>query len=151
MPHHPLRAAVLALCAATALAPAAAQDSGAAAPQPGANRLALSLNALSPSADGCRLSFVVKNAMAAEIEDLSIEIAVFEKAGALDRMLRLSFGVLLQDKTRVRQFDLDGTPCDGIGNVLINDVAICTGGDLTPLACLRALDTTTGTDVAFGL
>ncbi|WP_108659782.1 hypothetical protein [Acuticoccus kandeliae] len=121
------------------------------APAASPAHLVLDLNALSPHEGGCRVSFVVRNQMATEIEDLSLEVAIFGDSGALDRLLRLNFGLLLDGKTRVRQFDLDGTACDGIGSVLVNDVSACSGADLTPLACLRALETRSELDVTFGL
>jgi len=154
MPLRFLRAAVVAAGTTAALASAAAQDTGAPVQNPDkadARRIDLSLNAASAGTDGCRLSFVVHNGMNTELDNLSVEIAIFATEGALDRLLRLNFGILLEDKTRVRQFDLDGTQCDAIGNVLINDVAACEGGELTPLMCLRALSATTATPIAFGL
>ena len=62
---------------------------------PAPTRLDLALSALDPVDKGCRMSFLVKNDMASEIEDLSLEIAVFGAGGGLDRMLRLNFGLLI--------------------------------------------------------
>lgn len=118
---------------------------------PAPTRLDLALSALDPVDKGCRMSFLVKNDMASEIEDLSLEIAVFGAGGGLDRMLRLNFGLLIEGKTRVRQFDLAGTACEGVGSVLLNDVATCDGGDLTPVACLRAVSVRADGPVPFGL
>ncbi|UOM37299.1 hypothetical protein [Acuticoccus sp. I52.16.1] len=113
--------------------------------------LALALNSLAPSGEACRLSFVVRNDMGAEIEDLGLELAVFGSDGGLSQLLRFSFGMLLEGKTRVKQFDLAETPCEEIGRVLVNDVVRCEGGELTALACLRALSARSDADIAFGL
>lgn len=135
--------------ALSAMAPGLAAAEDAAAPP--ARDLTLALNAAEPVAEGCRLSFVVTNGMDAEIEDLSLEIAVFGADGGLTRMLRLGFGVLLDGKTRVRQFDLAGTPCEGIGSVLVNDVAACVGTGLEPIDCLRAMRVSSANGVPFRL
>lgn len=108
--------------------------------------LSLSLSALTPRDQGCRLAFVIRNQMHQEIDDLAVEIAIFRDGGALDRLMRLGFGVLLEGKTRVVQFDLDETPCEAIDHVLINDVARCDGGALEPIACLRAIDAKSSAD-----
>lgn len=128
---------------------AVAQATEATAPSP--VRLDLALSALQEVESGCRMSFLVTNEMAAELEDLSLEIAVFGERGGLDRMLRLNFGLLIEGKTRVRQFDLTDTPCTAIGSVLLNDVAVCEGGHLAPIDCLRAVRLAADGPVPFGL
>lgn len=141
----PMAAGLLAFALATG-ANAQTPD-GQAAPS-----LALSLSALTPRDDGCRLAFVIRNQMGQEIDDLAVEIAIFRDGGALDRLMRLGFGVLIEGKTRVVQFDLDETPCEAIDHVLINDVARCDGGALDPMACLRAIDPASSAgDVEFTL
>ncbi|MCF3935778.1 hypothetical protein L1787_20485 [Acuticoccus sp. M5D2P5] len=132
-------------------APVTAVSEATATGDAAAGALFLELNNLAAAQNGCRVSFLVRNEMGGEIDDLSLEVAVFGKSGALDRLLRLNFGLLLEGKTRVRQFDLDATPCDGIGNVLVNDVASCDGDGLTPLSCLRAVETRSALDITFGL
>lgn len=153
MDRHTMRAAItLALVAQLVralpfAAPAAAAEP-AEAPNP-ARSLELALNTLAPVEKGCRLSFVVRNGMAAEIEALSLEIAVFGAGGGLENMVRLNFGVLIDGKTRVRQFDLSDTPCEAIGSVLVNDVAACSGEGIEPLDCLRAMTLKAGGGVPF--
>jgi hypothetical protein len=51
----------------------------------------------------------------------------------------------------VLQFDLAGTQCDGIGRVLVNDVAACAGQGVDKPACSASLATANKTDIAFGL
>lgn len=147
-----LLALALALPVAVAGGVAAQESSApAAATTNDAASLGLALDALDPVEAGCRLSFVITNGMAAEIEDLSVEIAVFAADGGFDKMLRLNFGLLLDGKTRVRQFDVAGTPCEGIGSVLVNDIAACEAAALQPVDCLRAMRVTSRGDVPFGL
>lgn len=140
-----LRQAAALLCAMAFATGAAAQTA------PATPGLSLSLNALETQGDGCRMTFVVRNAMAGEISELGVEVAIFRAGGALDRLMRLNLGLMLEGKTRVRQFDLDGTPCEAIDSVLVNDVTSCTGEGLTPLDCMRALTVTTNANVGFSL
>ncbi len=140
------------MLAAAFVTTAAAQDSApATTPATGGKAINLSLNSLDGNGDACRMTFVVRNEMAAEIEDLGVEIAIFRQGGALDRLMRISFGHMLEGKTRVFQFDVAGTPCDAVDRVLVNDVTRCTGGDLTELACIRAMDVSSATSVGFSL
>ncbi len=146
------RSLALVLALTAAAGGASAQESPASAPASArAASLGLSLDTLEPVEAGCRLSFVVTNGMAAEIGELSVEIAVFGAQGGFEKMLRLNFGLLLDGKTRVRQFDVAGTPCEGIGSVLVNDVAACEAAALEPLDCLRALDVSSRGGVPFKL
>ena len=140
----------LAIALALSLAGGASAEEGQDAAATDAS-LGLALDALDPVEAGCRLSFVITNGMAAEIEDLSVEIAVFGADGGFDKMLRLNFGLLLDGKTRVRQFDVAGTPCEGIGSVLVNDIAACEAASLQPVDCLRAMTVTSRGDVPFRL
>lgn len=117
----------------------------------GGGALALELVATDARKGGCRLSFAVRNGMEREIEEFSVEMAVFDTAGGLERLVLLRFGLLLDGKTRVRQFDLDGSSCETIGSVVVNDVASCTGNGLTSLECLRALETASKVATGFGL
>lgn len=142
------RSLALVLALTAAAGGASAQESSPSTP---AASLGLTLDALDPVEAGCRLSFVVTNGLAREIEELSVEIAVFGVEGGFEKMLRLNFGLLLDGKTRVRQFDVAGTPCEGIGSVLVNDVAACDATALEPLDCLRALDVSSRGGVPFKL
>lgn len=140
----PLTRTLLALVAGTLLAgPAAAQSDG-------SGTLSLQLNALSPVAGACRVSFVVDNGLAAPISDAAFEVAFFARGGVLQRLVSLDFKALPVDKTKVVQFDLDGLSCDDLGRVLVNDVATCDGDGLDPATCLGALRTTALPDVEFG-
>lgn len=138
----PLCAAVLVLFAGATAAFAQAQDS--------APRLPLQLNAMEPLPDGCRMTVVAQNATGGELEALTVEVAVFDANGSVSRLLRLNFGVLIADKTRIRQFDLAETSCENVSRIIVNDVATCEG-PLEPLACLRAIDASSNIDIGFGL
>jgi hypothetical protein len=126
------------------LAPAWAQS----APPP---QLSLELNAAQPSDKGCRLTFVVNNALGADLSKAAFEIALFNEAGVVDRLSVLDFKDLPAGKTKVTRFDLAGTDCTKLSRVLINSATECAGTGVEPGACMRGLKTETKTGIAFGV
>lgn len=132
---------------AMSLAPAPAW---AAQPAP-APTLNLELNAAQPSDKGCRLTFVVNNALGADLSKAAFEIALFNQAGVVDRLTVLDFKDLQAGKTKVTRFDLSGADCGKIGRVLINSATECAGTGVEPATCMRGLKTSTKTGIAFGV
>jgi hypothetical protein len=122
-----------------------AQD---AAPAPA---LALELNAVQPADAGCRVTFLATNTLGASIDRAGIEMAFFTADGGIDRIVTLDFTGLTEGKTKVLQFELKDLPCDGIGRLLVNDIAACEGDGLAPDACLKGLVTTARPPVQFGV
>ena len=143
----PLRLLTSALAMSLCLAPAWTQSAPAAASAPA---LSLELNAAQPSEKGCRLTFVVNNALGADLSKVAFEIALFNEAGVVDRLTVLDFKDLPDGKTRVTRFDLAGADCSKLGRVLINSATECAGAGVEPAACMRALKTSTRTAIAFG-
>lgn len=125
--------------------PALSQESAA------APALMLELNGAEPSEKGCRLTFVVHNALGAELSRASFEIALFDESGVVDRLTVLDFKELPVGKTKVSRFDLARTDCAKISRVLINNATQCVGGGIAPDACLRSLKTATKGGIKFGL
>lgn len=120
-------ACILAFCAAFP-APLAAQEGP---------RLSLTLAGATPAEGACRLSFLAQNALGGELSALVLEAAVFTRAGRLERLMLLDFRELPAGKPRLRQFDLPGVDCAGLGQILINGATQCAGVEET--LCLRAL------------
>lgn len=137
-----------------AMVPAWAQSAPAPAPNPVSGPaqgpvLNLELNAAQPSDKGCRLTFVVSNALGANLSKAAFEIALFDEAGVVDRLTVLDFKDLPAGKTKVTRFDLAGADCGKLSRVLINSATECDG--VEPAACMRALKTSTRTSIAFGV
>jgi len=122
-----VRAALLAACCAAA-PPLAAQE---------APRLGLTLAGAAPEGAACRLSFLAENRLDADLSALVLEAVVFTKAGEVERLMLLDFRDLPAGKPRLRQFDLAGTDCGTIGQVLINGATRCEG--VAEGACIGAL------------
>lgn len=139
-----MRLAFTLLLAALCATPTLAQEVEPAA------ALALELNALTPSDTGCRVTFLATNGLGASLDRAAVEMALFDTAGAIERIVTLDFTELSPGKTKVLQFELAGLDCTDVGRVLVNDITTCEGEGLAPEACLAALVTTARPDIAFG-
>jgi uncharacterized membrane protein len=111
--------------------------------------ITLELNTLQPTQNGCLFTFVADNALDTSIEQASYEVVLFDGDGLVDRMTVLDFQDLPTGRTRVRQFNLPETQCEGISRVLINDVAACTGDGVTEATCIDRLRVASQSDVEF--
>ncbi len=109
--------------------------------------ISLELNTLQASETGCLLTFVAANGLGTSIEQASYEVVLFNADGLVERMTVLDFQDLPTGRTRVRQFNLPQTQCDGISRVLINDVATCTGEGLSEETCIDRLSVASQSDV----
>lgn len=107
------------------------------------------LNSVAAAGESCRVSFVVENKLGSLIEDLKIELVLFNKDGQINRLLSVNFGRMPLNKTRVRQFDLKGVPCSNISRLLLNNVTQCKGEKITLAFCTDAVKTTSRSSVAF--
>ena len=117
--------------------------------EPGPHLL-LDLNALQPSNGGCRLTFVVANNLSTPIDRAAFEMALFNKAGVVDRLTVLDFKGLPTGKTKVSRFDLSGIDCGDISRVLINDATQCVGTGTAADACIANLRTESKSGIQFG-
>lgn len=127
-------AAVAALAGALAGPAAAASD---AAPEAA---LRLDLNTVAQIEGACRLTFVVENALGADLDSLVLETVIFDAAGMVERLSLFDFQAVPADRMRVRQFDLPGASCEGIGHVLVNAAESCAGAGVGPEACMERLE-----------
>ena len=130
----------LVLCCSPALAQEAAPPS-----------FELELNALQPAEAGCRVTFLATNRLGGQLDRAAVEVALFDTAGTIDRIVTLDFKDLSDGKTKVLQFELAGLACDKLGRLLVNDVSACAGTINPATLCLDALQTSTRLDVAFGV
>ena len=94
------------------------------------------LNRLQQVDDACRLSLVFTNRLPVEIATIELETVLFDADDRASRFLVLKSQGLTPGKIRVHQYNLDGTACDEIGGILVNDVVTCEGEGLDPGSCL---------------
>ena len=76
---------------------------------------------------------------------MRLDLIIFGSDDVIARRVALDLAPLAPHKTAVRLFDLAGQPCDGIGQMLVNDVLACQQGPAAPApdqqrqACLDRL------------
>jgi hypothetical protein len=118
--------------------------------QEATKQLMVQLNKVQAVDGACRITFVMTNQMGVEIKAASLEIVLFDKEQTVLDLLAVNPGRLPSGKTRVKQFDLKGVACSGIGRVLLNDIKRCDGEGLRPQNCLDAARLSTRIDIPFG-
>lgn len=111
----------------------------------------LELNNASESNGGCRLTYVATNNTGIALERTAYEVAIFDAEGVVSRILVLEFGKLAVGKTKVVQFDLAETPCDGISRIIVNNLAECASAEGSHDFCIEALVTNSRNDIQFGV
>lgn len=109
-------------------------------------KLAIELNAAADQNGACRLTFVANNGLQSEIQELSLETVLFDKAGKVVLFTLFDFGSLPANRLRVRQFDVAQTACDSLGRALINGVASC-GVEGDKNQCARTLEVSSSTEL----
>ena len=112
--------------------------------------LFIELNALNQQQQSCRLSFVMKNNLGAAIEELAMEVVLFNQSQQVTSMLLIKSQKMPIRKTLVRQYSLKNTLCSSISQVLVNDVKVCRGQNLTNETCLQSLDLSSRTSAKLG-
>ena len=131
--------------------PALAGDAAPAAPD---GKIVLELNGAADTEDGgCKLTLVATNRLDKPIRRAAWQVAIFDRAGAVQSLPILDFGGMIAGKTRVGIFPLPGRSCGDIGRIVVNDVAECSAEDGADLrdTCLGKLATQNRTDIDFGL
>jgi hypothetical protein len=142
---HSLACAALLASGATA---AQAQDAAAPA-DPAARAIAIELNGAEANDKACRLSFVVANGLEQGIDDLALELVLFDKDGRVDRFVVVRTAKVPAGKSRVRQFDIPATTCPAIARILVNDVKECAVSGLDANGCAERITVSTRSDIKF--
>ena len=101
--------------------------------------LSVELNGVETVDSACRLTFLVENGMGNDLTQMALETVILTPDGIVERLTLFDFRDLPAGRPRVRQFDLAGLTCDGIGKVLINATTACTGEGADPATCTAAL------------
>lgn len=126
--------------------PAAAQE-----PVPAARALSIELNSLSEAQGVCRVYLIARNDMGVKIDDISVQIVLFDRDEHVSSFLTLKSGPLTVGKSRLMQFNLENVNCDSVSSILVNDITDCSGEGLTPAACLEALKVTSKASIPLSL
>lgn len=109
--------------------------------------VSVELNKLEANDKGCLASLVVNNPGETAFESLKVDLVVFQPDGVVGRWIRLNLAPLIASKKVVKTFAIEGTACDKIGSLLINDVVECKA-EAGPLGdCLKRLKVSSLTPV----
>ena len=86
--------------------------------------ITIELNKLETRDQACR-AYVVVTAGDAEYQRLNLDLVLFRPDGVIGKRFAVDLAPLKPAKRSVKLFDIDETPCDEVGSVLINDVIEC--------------------------
>jgi len=101
--------------------------------------VSLDLNRLETQGGACRVTLVVVNGPAAA-EELKTDLVMFGPDGVVAKRLAVDLAPLAAGKTIVKMFDIPGTPCAGVGSILLNDAPACRfAGGRSGAACLEGI------------
>ena len=113
--------------------------------------LFIELNALNQNGDACRVTFVMVNNMKTAIDELILELVLFDQAQQVQSLLTLKTRNLPAQKTLVRRYDLKKISCQSIQRILVNEIKVCRGKSLGASGCLKALSLSSRTKAKLGL
>jgi len=107
--------ALLFIVLAATLPPAGAQS----------GELHVELNRLEERGDGCRVHLVLENTSPHAYTSYQLDLVIFSSDGVISRRLALETAPLRANKTMVKEFELAGLSCKGVGRILLNDILAC--------------------------
>ncbi|MGQ0673046.1 MAG: hypothetical protein ACT4N2_09245 [Hyphomicrobium sp.] len=131
--HQSCRTAAIALVALLGICTGASAETPA---------IAVELNKLEQQDKGCRAYMVVTNKATSGYETLKLDLVMFQTDGVIGRRFTIDLGPIRPDKKVVKLFTLEGTPCDGVGSLLINDIVECKTDTGAADNCLAAMTLT---------
>jgi len=109
--------------------------------------ITIELNKLEAQGQGCRAYFVIGNKSSTSYQALKLDLVLFRPDGVIGRRFAIDLAPLTADKRSVKLFDIEGTPCDQVGSLLINDVMECKAESGTIADCLKGISTSSLTNV----
>ncbi|WP_273687598.1 hypothetical protein [Ketogulonicigenium vulgare] len=110
-------------------------------------QISVELNRLESFEGSCRLTFVTRNGLSQPLGGMMAETALFDTNGGLSRLTVFELGDVAAGQTRVRRYEVTGSACDGLGNVLVNDWQSCTVESTEAGACTAAINVTSRTAI----
>lgn len=111
-------------------------------------RLAIELNKLENTEEGCRSLLVFDNRTGYELHRFRVDLILFDPKGIYKKQLLLDMAPLHADKKRAASFLLGEWRCDELGSVLVNDIPQCRNGAGEALECVGMLKVRSRSDVA---
>jgi hypothetical protein len=104
-------------------------------------RLTVELNKFEASGDGaCRAFFLFRNETGMTFEGFEMSLAVLDPAGVIDRLLSVDAAPLPVARTTLKLFEIPGTGCERIAQVLLHDIPACKPENADPADCFALVD-----------
>ena len=103
----------------------AAQDSAAVQDTAIPPTLGVELNKLEQTGAACRSYMVLSNRTGVTLDQLSLDLVVFDRDGVIDRRLAVELGPVQAGRMRVKVFDMADLDCGRVARILLNDVLSC--------------------------
>ena len=101
--------------------------------------VSVELNKLEPNGGNCRAYFVVNNESKTGLKAFKLDLVLFQNDGVIGRRFAVDLAPLRPSKRSVKLFDIEGTSCDSVGSLLINDVLECEAESGQIDDCLAAI------------
>ncbi|WP_245243024.1 hypothetical protein [Pararhodobacter sp. SW119] len=134
------RAAALAAALTLALAAPAAAEPG---------RLTIELNKFEETEDaGCRAFFLFRNETELTLAGFEMSLAILDRQGVIDRLLTIDAAPLPAARTTLKLFEIPGTRCDAISEILLHDLPSCQPQNADEMDCFPLLDLVSRTGAA---
>ena len=102
--------------------------------------LAIELNKMEDTAQGCLSSFLFDNRTGHQLSRFQVDLVIFDADGVAAKQMLLDMAPLYQDKKTLASFVLDETTCDKIGSILVNTVPLCANGSGHEVGCIDLLE-----------
>ena len=124
-------------CLATLVAAIVLWSSGASAQS---GRLVVELNKFETIENGCRTFFLFRNQTNITFQGFEMSLAILDKQGVIDRLLTVEAAPLKAERTTLKLFEIPETQCEGIGEILLHEIAKCEPDRGGPLDCFTVID-----------
>ena len=106
-----------------------------------AGRLTVELNKFEESDGGsCRAFFLFRNDTGMSFEDFEMSLAVLDASGVIDRLLSVDAAPLPVARTTLKLFEIPGSGCGRIAQVLLHDIPACKPENADPMDCFEMID-----------
>ena len=121
-----------------------------AAASPAAGAITLELNKLTQVDNACHAYVIVNNQTPDPLQELTVDVYMFDEAGVILRGLALQFADVRSGRATVVPFELPDLPCADVSRVLLNKVLTCTKADGSALdGCADMLAVSTKAEAEF--
>ncbi|MEM9044238.1 MAG: Tat pathway signal sequence domain protein [Pseudomonadota bacterium] len=107
----------------------------------GEDGVRIELNKLEPAGGACQAYIVIENGTQSAFEKLALDLVMFDPDGVISTRLAVEMGPLRAGKTSVKVFGIEGTPCDELSRILVNDILTCESDGATRSDCLGLIET----------